>query len=189
MKIFIPLLVYLLMTGCSAFGETQTPAPILITFFSETGNTQAMAEAVARGVKEAGGTYLLKSIDEVQEEEILNAVAIIVGSPVYSGNVAPEVQNFMNSWPFEDWPLKDKIGAAFATGGGISIGEEAVLHSIHRSMMIHGMIIVGGDEVNSAFGASAVTAEGPFEGVDELFLRKAEGLGRRVVQLARKMKN
>jgi NAD(P)H dehydrogenase (quinone) len=44
------------------------------------------------------------------------------------------------------------------------------------------MVIVGGDELEAAFGASAITGEGAFEGkpINEIFLLKAEGLGRRV---------
>jgi NAD(P)H dehydrogenase (quinone) len=74
------------------------------------------------------------------------------------------VQEFINSWPFEGRPLKDKIGAVFVTGGGFSIGEEATMFAMIRSMMIHGMIIVGGDELEAAFGASAITGEGDFAG-------------------------
>jgi NAD(P)H dehydrogenase (quinone) len=53
-----------------------------------------------------------------------------------------------------------------------------------RAMMIHGMVIVGGDDLEAAFGASAITGEGSFEGnpVDKIFLLKAEGLGKRVGQ-------
>ena len=118
------------------------------------------------------------------------ASAIILGSPVYNANIAPQVQEFINSWPFEDRPLKEKIGGVFVTGGGFSIGEEAVIFSMIRAMMIHGMVIVGGDEVEAAFGASAITGEGDFAGkeVQEIFLKKAEGLGKRVGELVLKIK-
>jgi NAD(P)H dehydrogenase (quinone) len=113
---------------------------------------------------------------------LLESDAIILGSPVYNANPHPTVLEFINSWPFEGRPLKDKIGAVFVTGGGFSIGEEAVIFTMIRAMMIHGMVIVGGDELEAAFGASAITGEGAFEGkpINEIFLLKAEGLGRRV---------
>lgn len=161
----------------------QSPPTVLITYHSESGKTQAMAEAVAKGVAEVQGVkYILKPIADVTEVEILHASAIILGSPVYNANMTPEVQAFINSWPFEGRPLKDKLGAVFVTGGGFSIGEEAVMFSMIRAMMIHGMVIVGGDDVEAAFGASAITGEGGFadKEVNEIFLKKAEGLGRRV---------
>jgi NAD(P)H dehydrogenase (quinone) len=78
----------------------------------------------------------------------------------------------------------------FVTGGGFSIGEEAVMFSMIRGMMIHGMVIVGGEEVEAAFGASAITGEGDFadKEVQEIFLKKAEGLGRRVGEIVLKRK-
>jgi NAD(P)H dehydrogenase (quinone) len=148
-----------------------------------------MAEAVAKGVAEVQGLeYILKPIADVTEEEILKASAIILGSPVYNANMTPQVQEFVNSWPFDGRPLKDKIGAVFVTGGGFSIGEEAVMFSIIRSMMIHGMVIVGGQELEAAFGASAITGEGDFANkeVQEIFLKKAVGLGRRVGEIVLK---
>ncbi|GHB26311.1 hypothetical protein GCM10008106_03660 [Mongoliitalea lutea] len=145
-----------------------------------------MAEAVAKGVAAIDGVRgVLKPLSEVTENDILRASAIILGSPVYNGNLSPEVQVFINSWPFEGRPLKNKIGAVFVTGGGFSIGEEATMFAMIRSMMIHGMIIVGGDELEAAFGASAITGEGDFAGkeVDDIFLKKAEGLGLRVGEI------
>jgi len=61
--------------------------------------------------------------------------------------------------------------------------------NILHSMLIHGMIIIGGEETEAAFGASAITGEGEFAGkpVDEIFLLKAEGLGRRVADLVLRM--
>ncbi|MCH7396680.1 flavodoxin family protein [Belliella sp. DSM 107340] len=184
MKISIQVSLFFIVLLSSielTFG--QSSPTILIAYYSETGKTQSMAEAVANGVNEIGEVdFILKPISEVKTEELLNASAIILGSPVYNGNVAPQMQEFINSWPFEGRPLTDKIGAVFVTGGGFSIGEEAVLMSMIRSMMIHGLIIVGGDSVESAFGASAITGEGDFaeKEVQEIFLKKAEGLGRRI---------
>lgn len=171
---------------------SQINPTILITYYSQSGKTESMAEAVAKGVSQVHGVrFMLKPIEEVTEMELVNASAIIMGSPVYNGNVAPPVLEFINAWPFDGRPLKDKIGAVFATGGGFSIGEEAVMFSLIRAMLIHGMIIVGGEEPEAAFGASAITGEGDFAGKDvqEIFLKKAEGLGKRVGELVLKVRH
>ena len=190
---FIKVLFYLLIIlGFTRnISLAQSPPTILITYHSESGKTQAMAEAVAKGVAEIQGVdFILKPIAEVTEDEILNSSAIILGSPVYNANMTPQVQEFINSWPFEGRPLKDKIGAVFVTGGGFSIGEEATMFAIIRSMMIHGLIIVGGDDLEAAFGASAITGEGDFANkeVQEIFLKKAKGLGQRVGEMTLKYK-
>ena len=57
-------------------------------------------------------------------------------------------------------------------------------------MLVFGMVVVGGDDWTSAFGASAITNEGVFktENLDKLFLQKGFSLGKRVAKIAKKMK-
>ena len=164
---------------------------ILITYYSKSAHTQSLAEEVAKGASSIPGVQVvLKRIDQTTTKDLLNADAIILGSPVYNANLAPEVVQFMSTWPFEGNPLKDKIGAAFVTAGGISAGEELAQVNILQSMLVFGMVVVGGDDWTSAFGASAITNEGVFktENLDKLFLQKGFSLGKRVAKIAKKMK-
>lgn len=182
------LLSLMLVCLVSAPLAAQKPV-VLIVYHSETGHTEQMAEAVAAGAEREGAVeVMLRSTETVSEEELRSAAAIIVGSPVYNANVSPEISRFIASWPFEGEPLKDKIGAAFVTGGGISAGEELVQMAILQSMLVFGMVVAGGPHWTQPFGASAVTAEAPFStsgsGVDQQFLRKGELLGERVARLA-----
>jgi NAD(P)H dehydrogenase (quinone) len=164
---------------------------ILITYYSKTAHTQSLAEEVAKGASTIPGVQVvLKKIDQTTTKDLLNADAIIVGSPVYNANIAPEVVQFMSTWPFEGNPLKDKIGAAFVTAGGISAGEELAQVNILQSMLVFGMVVVGGNDWTSAFGASAITNEGVFKTaqLDKIFLQKGYSLGKRVATIAKKMK-
>lgn len=168
---------------------------ILITYYSETGNTEEMAIAVSEGAKSIDGVSVtLLTTDETEESDLMNADAIIVGSPVHNANVSAEVQRFISSWPFEDEPLKNKIGAVFVTGGGISAGEEIAQMNIIQSMLVFGMIVVGGPDWTQPFGASAVTAEPPFEinstkGISDQFLEKGRRLGERVAEISLLMRD
>ncbi|TVR29946.1 MAG: flavodoxin family protein [Balneolaceae bacterium] len=163
---------------------------ILVVYHSESGNTAALAEAVADGARSVDGVaVILKTSDEATEADLVNADAIIVGSPVYNANVTPEISRFIASWPFEGEPLKNKLGAAFVTAGGISAGEELVQMNILQSMLIFGMIVVGGPDWTQAFGASAITGEAPFniespQEMDEKFLERGRNLGQRVAGIA-----
>ena len=184
------LILILLLIGQIGFSQTKTKN-ILITYYSKTANTQSLAEEVAKGAQSIPGVQVvLKSIDQTTRKDLLEADAIIIGSPVYNANLAPEVVQFMSTWPFEGNPLKDKIGAAFVTAGGISAGEELAQVNILQSMLVFGMVVVGGDDWTSAFGASAITNEGVFktENLDKLFLQKGFSLGKRVAKIAKKMK-
>jgi len=179
------LLFFLVCSVTSAVAQKK----ILITYHSETGNTERMAQAVAKGAGTVEGVQVLvMDVSEVEEEHLLDATAIIVGSPVYNANVSPQISAFIASWPFEGQPLKNKIGAAFATAGGISAGEEIVQMNILQSMLVFGMIVVGGPDWTQPFGASAITYEEPFgtgdgDHIAVQFLEKGKALGRRVAEL------
>ena len=184
---------------CLVLFPTMLPAQakprVLVVYFSQTGYTQALAEAFANGARTVKGIETkLQTVAGTTNADLLAADAIIVGTPVYNANAAPEVVGFMSRWPFEGAPLKDKIGAAFVTGGGISAGEELVQLNLLHSMMIFGMIVVGGADWTSPFGASAITAEAPFDSlaggklVAKQFVHKGEALGKRVAELTLQLK-
>ena len=96
---------------------------------------------------------------------------------------------------FDSWGLKfglgtgtgkmrNKVGAAFATGGGISSGKEITMLTILGAMLIHQMIVISG---GGGFGASATT--GPTSpGIDEKELADARDLGKRVAEVASTIK-
>lgn len=171
--------------------DGQDRPSVLVVYYSRTGHTRTMAEVVAEGARSVDQVdVLLRSVEQATIDDVLSADAIIVGSPVHNANVAPEIQTFMNHWPFEDAPLAGKIGAAFVTAGGISAGEELVQLGILHSMLIFGMIVVGGPEWSQPFGASAVTFERPFDSPDSsaiapAFREKGYALGRRVAELTK----
>jgi NAD(P)H dehydrogenase (quinone) len=189
-KMFLPFAFLL----CSAIPQ-EASIKVLVVYYSPQGHTQTLAEAVAKGAHSVDGVnVVLKTVAQATTPDVLAADAIIVGSPVYNASMAPEVQQFINRWPFEGAPLRDKIGAAFVTAGGFSADEELVQMNILHSMLIFGMIVVGGPDWQQPFGASGIVAEKPFETenqvgkVSEQFLRKGEALGKRVAELAKRWK-
>ncbi len=164
---------------------------VLIVYHSETGNTELMARAVQEGaLAVANVKVVLKSVDEVNENDLLNADAIIVGSPVYNANVSPKVAAFIASWPFEGQPLKGKLGAAFVTAGGVSSGEEITQMNILQSMLIFNMIVMGGPDWRTPFGASAIRGDDFFpydQPIQPGFLEKGIALGKRVAETVKKI--
>lgn len=176
------LLQLLLLSQLLCIG--QKSHTVLITYFSKTGNTAQLAEAVAKGAKSINNVQVIvKQMNQTTNADLLKADAIIIGSPVYNANPASEVLKFIEGWPFEGAPFKNKIGAVFVTGGGISAGEELAQVNLLHAMLIYGMVIVGGADWTAPFGASAITDEGPFkQGIDDIFLKKGEGLGKRVAE-------
>ena len=184
------LCAFLLVLGTGS-GETfaDEPAPlvkVLVTYHSLSGNTERMAEAVAEGAKSVSGTeVLLKRVGKVTADDLFSADAVVVGSPVYWSNMSGEVKTFIDNWQFKfgvfpEFKLKNKIGAAFATGGQVSSGKEVTMLTILAAMLGNQMIVVSG---GGAFGASATT-EGDSLGIDNKELADAKALGRRVAEVA-----
>ena len=172
-------------------GETFADEPaqavkVLVTYHSLSGNTERMAEAVADGVKSVTGTeVLLKRVGKVTADDLFSADAVVVGSPVYWSNMSGEVKTFIDNWQFKfgvfpEFKLKNKIGAAFATGGQVSSGKEVTMLTILAAMLGNQMIVVSG---GGAFGAAATT-EGDSPGIDNKELADAKALGRRVAEVA-----
>jgi len=194
------LLCLLALLPVFAVAQNAEPkkAGVLVVYFSEKGHTKALAEAVAKGAGTVDGANVtLMDVDSAKREDVLAADAVIVGSPVYKANVAPKVQEFINSWPIKDARLHDKLGAAFATGSGLSAGEEMVQANILHSMLVCQMIVVGGPGGGQPFGASAmnedISDDPNAKKTDELvaghYLKKGEALGKRVAELAVRLKN
>ena len=184
-QLLLPLLVL------SMYTHAQN---ILVTYYSESGHTGILAKSVAEGAQAIVGAEIrLLTIEETSTDDLLWADAIILGSPVHSANIAAPVQEFIRTWPFQDQELKDKIGAVFVTGGGISAGEELAQMNLIHTMLVFNMIIVGGPSWDQPFGASAVTGEEPFTsddpepGIDPVFLRKGYALGERVSKTSAKL--
>ena len=174
----------------AASAAAQRPVRVLIAYASATGYTERMARAVGEGAKQVEPVaVVLKRVADVTEADLLEADAIIVGSPVYNGGMAATVKAFIDRWPFEK--LHDKVGAAFVTGGGASSGEELAQMSILSAMLIFRFVVVGGDTALAPFGASAIVEEGKpadAKGVDDAALAKARGLGARVTRVAGKLR-
>ncbi len=162
---------------------------VLIAYHSGSGHTEKMAKGVADGVESLPGAHaLLRRVEQVTADELFASDALILGSPVYWSNMAAEVKTFIDNWQFKFgvWPdlkLKNKVGAAFTTGGQVSGGKELTMLSILAAMLGNQMIVVSG---GGAFGASATT-EGTSPGIDEQELSSARELGRRVADVAAKL--
>ena len=178
--------VILALFGSASDAADPQPVIVLVTYHSASGNTEKMAQAVAEGAKAVSGTsVVLKRVGEVIGDDLSSADAVIVGSPVYVGNMSGEVKTFFDNWGRKfglgtgTGKMRNKVGAAFATGGGVSSGKEVTILTILGAMLIHQMIVISG---GGGFGASATT--GPDSpGIDAKELVEARDLGKRVAEV------
>jgi NAD(P)H dehydrogenase (quinone) len=169
---------------------------VLVAYYSRTGNTEQMARGVVAGVERVPGVAAsLKKVEEVSQADLEATDGIILGSPTYFGSLPGNLKEVLDDW---SWKLKvdftDKVGGAFATGGGQVGGKEFVVVSLMMFMLNNRMVVAGplyqNEKTGSVWGeAGAAAMTGPLDpGVSAQELDSAHRLGQRVAQLAKKLK-
>lgn len=143
---------------------------VLIAFYSRTGTTAALAEAIAEGARAAGAEVKLRRVDEFISEEIINSVpgwkesreglkarylaptpadaeesdAVIFGTPTRFGSPSAELKSYIDSlgglW-FRG-ALNGKVGSAFTSTSSIHGGNETTILSLYPPLAHLGFIIV-----------------------------------------------
>ena len=156
-------------------------ALVLITFYSRSGNTEKMAEAVAAGARQVSGVEVeVRPVEEVGPDDLLEPQGIIMGSPVYYGTMAAELKTLIDESVKHHGKLIGKVAGAFASSGGPGGGNETTVLDIVKALLIHGMIVQG-DAQGDHYGAIAVGAP------DDRSRKECEKLGRRVAELVVKL--
>lgn len=154
---------------------------VLIVYYSQTGNTEKMAEFVAEGVRNVNGEAILKKVSEASIDDLQEVDAIICGSPTHYGHSAGDILSFIDEGVVIHSELVGKVGGAFVSSHNIGGGNETAMLGLLHSFLVHGMVIQG-------------TAEGDHYGPVSIGIPDARvknqclKLGERVVQLAGKMK-
>jgi flavorubredoxin len=89
---------------------------ILIFYYSRTGNTEKMANAIAEGAKSAGNVEVELNY-YVEVDELAKFDAILVGAPTYHHDTPIDVKKLFEDAAAKNISLKGKIGAAFGSYG------------------------------------------------------------------------
>ncbi|NUQ22012.1 MAG: NAD(P)H:quinone oxidoreductase [Gemmatimonadaceae bacterium] len=145
---------------------------VLVLFHSRTGNTAALADAIAEGAASVKFTEVeIRRVDDLAPAAVVEANedwkraraalakkyrtlesvdsladydALIVGSPTRFGGMSAEVKSVLDRAEalWTRGALVDKVGSAFSTVGTPHGGHETTIQSILVPMMHYGMIIV-----------------------------------------------
>lgn len=185
---------------------------VSIIYFSGTGHTTKLAEAVTQGAASIAGvktSLIALSGDDIakgryQNDAVLAQLdasdAIIFGSPTYMGGPAAQFKAFADAtgerWYRSAW--RDKLAAGFTVSSGPSGDKLSTLHYFFTLAMQHGMIWAGFPEnpmndkgINRLSSYSGVMAQAGQEPVDVApnAADKLTGqlLGQRVATLAAKL--
>jgi len=128
---------------------------VLVTYYSRSGNTKAMAEIISTKLAETGNSVDLKGVTTVDVDSLPDYDGIIVGTPVYYGSMAAEIKKLIDDSVKYHRQLDGKIGGAFASSANIGGGNETAVQDIINAMLIHGMIVQG-DPKGDHYGPVAI---------------------------------
>jgi len=137
---------------------------VLILYYSQGGNTRALAHLMARGVEAQGSEAVVRTVAAVSakieavdqaipesgdlyamKQDLIDCDGLIVGSPTRFGNMAAALKYFIDSTS-EVWmngQLAGKPVSFFTSTSSLHGGQESTLLSMMNPFLHHGMLIVG----------------------------------------------
>ena len=114
----------------------------IIVYWSSTGNTEAMANVIAEGVKAAGGTPELVFVDSVNVDELLAQPAFAIGCPAMG---AEELDESVESFVSE---IEGKVsGKNILLFGSYDWGDGEWMRLWVERMQNAGANIIGGEGI------------------------------------------
>ena len=88
---------------------------VVVVYLSTSGNTKAMADAIAEGVRSRNVEVHAMNFHEAKIEEVKSADAIVIGSSTFYYKMLPPMEKFIDNLAKAD--VRGKIGAAFGSYG------------------------------------------------------------------------
>lgn len=141
-------------------------AQILILFYSRSGHVAQLAEAIARGVEQAGSEAVLRTVPSVtpahatpsgndlesdqgylfaSKDDLRQCDGLALGSPSRFGTMAAPLKAFLETTS-DMWlsgALINKPAAVFTSASSLHGGHEAVLQSMMTPLLHHGLVVMG----------------------------------------------
>ena len=156
-------------------------AKVLVVYYSKTGHTAKMAAAVAEGAAGVAGVEAVtKTATEATPDDLLEADAIVMGSPVYYGTMAAELKALVDRSVRYHGRVAGRVGGAFASSGAAHGGNETTIMDILRCLLIHGMVVQG-ESNGDHYGSVSVGNPG------EETLDNCRRQGRKIAELTQRL--
>jgi len=91
---------------------------VLVIYYSRTGNTEKMSEAVVEGARSVDGSSVEMQVDsDVEPESLAGFNAIMVGVPTYHHDMTVSIKTLFEQAAVRGVDLKGRVGAAFGSYG------------------------------------------------------------------------
>ncbi len=140
-----------------------------IVYYSLYGHVHRLAQAVAEGVRDAGGEPILRRVPETLPPDVIEKMgatdfqrefatvpvigrhelgeydAVLFGTPTRYGNMCGQMRQFFDSTGslWVEGALIGKVGGVFTSTSTPHGGQESTILSTHITLLHHGMVIAG----------------------------------------------
>ncbi|WP_182421959.1 NAD(P)H:quinone oxidoreductase [Aureimonas sp. ME7] len=194
---------------------------VLVLYYSSYGHIEQMAKAVAEGAREGGAEVDIRRVPETAPPEVVKAAgfkadhdfpeaqpdelaaydAIIVGTPTRYGNMSSQMASFWDRTGglWAQGKLIGKVGGVFTSSATQHGGNEATIFSVHKTLLHHGLVIVGlpysfqgqmaMDQIvgGSPYGATTMAGGDGSRQPSQIELDGAKFQGRHIAEIAGKL--
>jgi flavorubredoxin len=99
---------------------------ILVLYYSRTGNTEKMANAVSEGAQNIGNVEVELNF-HIDTQSLSNYDAILVGAPTYHHDIPVDFKNLFEEAALQGLNLKGKLGSAFGSYGWSGEASKLIL--------------------------------------------------------------
>lgn len=140
---------------------------IYVVYWSQTGNTEAMAEAVARGIRSEGKESAVVEVGSISPEELKEEAVFALGCPAMGAEVLEESE----MEPFMETLEAFVKGKTVGLFGSYGWGDGEWMRDWEARMQQAGANVIGGEGV--------ICQETP----DQEALEKCEELGKNLAAL------
>ena len=182
-----------LLVAAAALAQ-QPPTRILVSYHSDTGNTEKLAQAVHKGAGSVAGVEVtLKKTADVKDEEIVRYDGIVLGTPVHWSTLSAEAKRFLDRTGAALWKAKTngdgRTAGVFCTGGGVAMGKDVARLSVLSAFLTMRYTVIGGVDAEGfgTLGPEATT--GPADrGISEKEMEEARRFGERFARFTRQFR-
>lgn len=121
---------------------------ISIIYYSQSGNTAAMAADIARGMAGVEGVEAqCFALDAVDAAFVQESCAVVFGTPTYYANTCWQIKQWFDESSIS---LAGKMGAAFATAGFLQGGAGTAINTLNDHLIAKGMLVYTGGCVSGS---------------------------------------
>ena len=142
-----------------------------VLYYSKTGKTQVMAQAIAQGMNQVEGVDAKAfSIEELDQGHLAQSQVVVVGTPTWHANPCWQIKKFLDE--SGKLGLAGKLGGAFATADYQQGGPDLAIQTILTHLMVDGMMVYsGGSSLGKPYiHLGPVALKDTFEESRELFV-------------------